>query len=286
MMKKVLNHLKNLFRNNNFRACCLLATMVGALPNHLVAADSIKVRAVTSSFAPLQKLQDGKPGGYVIDVINVLATNISLQSKQKIEVNFEFLPWNRGFRTATSDQPNILFFSLSRSPKREDLFHWVGEISPYDMHLFTLDSSVTDKPPTLQAIRDSNKVVGVQDGSNVEEFLRSHGFVKDRDFLTYADYHTGVKMLYRQRIDFIPMTSFLARGNVCGENQDADLLVKSLRLDGISRPLWMVFSKSTDPGLVKLFKHALESFNSGSEYRGIVESHITEWSERICKNRH
>jgi len=285
-MKKIFKQLKTLASNVKLTTCYLLAVMLCGLPNYLMAADAIKVRAVTSSFAPLQMIQDGKPGGYAIDIVNVLVKKISSDSDQKIDLEFEFLPWNRGFRAATSDQPNILFFSLSRSPKREDLFHWVGEISPYDMHLFTLDSSVSDNPPTLQSIRESNKVVGVQDGSNVEEFLRLHGFVKDRDFLTYDDYHTGIKMLYRQRIDFIPMTSFLARGNVCGENQDADLLVKSLRLDSISRPLWMVFSKSTDPGLVKLFKHALESFNSGSEYRSIVESHITEWSERICKNRH
>ena len=150
------------------------------------------------------------------------------------------------------------------------------------MHLFTLDPELPVKLPSIDAIRESHKVIGVQDGSNVEELLRSYGFVEGRDFITYSDYQKGINMLYRRRIDYVPMTSFLARGNVCGQNLDPNLLFKSLRLDSISRPLWMIFSKPTSPELVQIFRAALETFNSSSEYQKITDFHITRWTQRVC----
>ena len=198
---ELLLSIKYLVCSSNSRAFLLLAVLLAGLPDHVVAANSVNVRAITSSFAPLQVLEDGVPGGYAVDVIGVIANKISTERGQNIVLNFEFLPWKRGFRAATSDQENILFFSLSRSPGRESLFHWIGEISPYDMHLFTLDPEIPGQFTTLEAIRESNKVIGVQGGSNVEELLRSHGFVEDMDFVTYSSYQKGINLLYRRRVD-------------------------------------------------------------------------------------
>jgi len=275
---------KGLDKNRILILCCLFFAPGIVLPNHVSAADSIRLRAVTSSFAPLQMYLNGKPDGYAIRIVDLVTKKVSAKINQKIELEFEFLPGKRGFRAATANEENILFFSLSRSPKREAQFHWIGEISPYDMHLFTLNPELAVKLPSLAAIRDSDKIIGVQGGSNVEELLRSHNFAEGRDFVTYADYREGIKMLYRQRVDFIPMTSFLARGNVCGENLDTELLVKSLRLDSISQPLWLVFSKSTDTGLVRHFSNVLKTFNTSDEYLKVTETYIDRWTKRICGN--
>ena len=270
----------------------LLRLLLGYLPAALClvlfspisqASHTIHVRAITSTFAPLQLIESGKASGYAVEAIELIAQSIGRDSGQEIRVDFQFLPWNRGFRTAASEQENVLFFSLTRSPARESLFHWVGEISPYDMHLFTLDPDLPAQFPSLQAIRESEHVIGVQDGSNVEELLRSQGYVEERDFITYSNYQIGINMLYRGRIDFVPMTSFLARGNVCGQGMDPDRLVPALQLESISRPLWVVFSKPTSTELVRRFQQALQTFNSSSRYRQLTSLHINNWTEKACE---
>ncbi len=253
-----------------------------ALPLYAASDGIIKLRAVTSPFPPLQMLEEGKPGGYAVSILESLIKKVAQNIEQPIEFEIEFLPWNRAFRTTSSDLPNILFFSLARSPARENLFQWVGKISPYDIQLFSINPDLQADLQTLEAIRDSDRIIAVQGGSNVEEHLLTNGFVKDRDFITVADYPEGIKMLYRHRIDYVPMTSFLARGNVCNEGLDPGELVESIRLENVSRPLWLVFSLATDVRLVEEFSDALEAINLNTKYEDITQSHIDQWTAQIC----
>jgi polar amino acid transport system substrate-binding protein len=267
-------------RSSNFFLLAIVIIMGSCFD---AMAGEIKIRALTSSFPPLQMLKNGQPVGYAVNTITALVQKINLQDRELITLDFEFLPWKRGLRIATSDQPNILFFSLSRSPPREDQFHWVGQISRYDSHLYTLDEKLLKTETTLDAIRLSQRIIGVQDGSSAEEYLLSSSFIKGTDYITFADYHEGIRMLYRHRLDYIPMTSFLARGNVCGEKLDPDLLIKSIRLDKVSQPLWVVFSKATSPELVQRFSEALVYFNESSEYKRNIQLQTNIWTDHVCE---
>jgi polar amino acid transport system substrate-binding protein len=246
-------------------------------------AGEIKIRALTSSFPPLQFFKNEQPDGYTVNLIKSVVHKINQQYQKTITVDFEFLPWKRALRIATSNRPNILFFSLSRSPDREDQFHWIGHISRYDIHLFTLDQKLFHGEQSLEAIRTSKRVIGVQDGSNVEEYLLSLKFIKGTDYISFSDYREGIRMLYRHRVDYIPMTSFLARGNVCGENLDPDLLIKGMRLNEVSKPLWLVFSKPTSTELIQRFSEALDYFNGNDEYQGNIQLQTNRWSHEVCE---
>ena len=261
-------------------ALFLIVMMMGL--NFSALASNIKIRALTSSFPPLQIFNNEQADGYTVNIIKSVVKKINLQYQETISVDFEFLPWKRALRIATSNRPNILFFSLSRSPEREDLFHWVGPISPYDMHLFSLDETLLHNEQPLESIRVSQRVIGVQDGSNVEEYLLSLKFIKDTDYITFSDYREGIRMLYRHRIDYIPMTSFLSRGNVCVENLDPDLLIIGKRLNQVSKPLWVVFSKSTSAKLIQRFSHALNVFNENDEHKVNIQLQTNRWTDQVC----
>lgn len=284
--KKTSLNLINILLKRVFRygKCLILIAMI-TLPAFAASMEVIKLRAVTSSFPPLQMLENGRPDGYAVALVDMLVRRVSQRIEQSIEFQFEFLPWNRALRTASSAEQNILFFSLSRSPAREDKFHWLGEISPYDLHLYTLDPNLPTDLPTLDAIRDSDKIIGVQDGSSVIEYLLSLGFILDKDFITVADYHESIKMLYRHRIDYVTMTSFLARGNVCSVDLNPDQLVQALRIKPVSQPLWLVFSRSTNPELVHHFTETLDSFNMSNQFQHITQSEIKRWADRLCGSR-
>ena len=260
----------------------LILTIIIMSLNFSVLASDIKIRALTSSFPPLQIFKDEQADGYTVNVIKSVVNKINQKDQEAITVDFEFLPWKRALRIATSNRPNILFFSLSRSPEREDQFHWIGHISRYDMHLFSLDEKLLHNIQSLDAIKASQRVIGVQDGSNVEEYLLSLKFIKDTDYITFSDYREGIRMLYRHRVDYIPMTSFLARGNVCVENLEPDLLIKGMRLNQVSESLWLVFSKSTSAKLIQRFSHALNVFNDNDEHKVNIQLQTNRWTDQVC----
>ena len=259
----------------------LILIIVISLSFSAIASD-IKIQAITSSFPPLQTFKNEQAEGYTVNIIKSVVNQINQQYEETVTVDFEFLPWNRALRAATSNRPNILFFSLSRSPDREDQFHWIGHISRYDMHLFSLDKKLLHNVKSLEAIRASQQIIGVQDGSNVEEHLLSLKFIENIDYITFSDYREGIRMLYRHRVDYIPMTGFLARGNVCGENLEPDLLIRGKHLNEVSKPLWVVFSKATSTELIQRFSKALHEFNENDEYQANIQLQIKRWTDQVC----
>ncbi len=48
--------------------------------------------------------------------------------------------------------PNVLFFSLSRTPEREDKFIWLGEVSPYGQNFYQLSTRPKRSKPTRSRI--------------------------------------------------------------------------------------------------------------------------------------
>ena len=77
---------------------------------------------------------------------------------------------------------------------------------------------------SLEELKNSGFRTWVQRGSNLETLLTTIGLVHEKDFATYTDYRKGVKMLFRNRVDMIPLTGFLARSSVCGLGYDGDAI--------------------------------------------------------------
>lgn len=245
-------------------------------------ADDIKIQAITSSFPPLQMQKGDQSEGFTVNTIKTLVDVVNIANNSSIKIEFKFLPWKRALKVANSNSPNILFFAISRSPQRENKYQWIAPISQYDIHLFTLDKKLLEQQLTMKAIRESEQIVGVQSGSSTEEYLLSLNFIKGSDYLTYTDYREGIRMLYRKRLDYIPMTSFLARGNVCNENLNPEKLFKGIRLNEISNPLWAVFSKKTSKKLVQQFSTLLNQINRDIDYQAGVNKEIKIWTDMVC----
>ncbi len=105
-------------------------------------------------------------------------------------------------------------------------------------------------------------------------------FFKQRT--AYERYYDLVGSEMYVRDSYIPMTSFLARGNVCVENLEPDLLIKGIRLNQVSKPLWVVFSKSTSAKLVQHFSHALNVFNQNDEHKVNIQLQTNRWTDQVC----
>ncbi|WP_421980176.1 substrate-binding periplasmic protein [Roseibium sp.] len=259
-----------------FAAVALLA--LGATP--CVSAETKSIRIVTQSFAPLQWDNDGTPDGYVAQYISAVMERVKKRIPLKT-ASIEFMPWKRAMLTAER-VPNVLLFSLSRTPKREEQFLWLGEVSPYGQYLYQLRSNPEIAADTVADLKGADVRIGVQDGGNTHAYLREAGLETSGQLVPITDYRQGIEMLYLGRIDLLPLTGFLAEASACRQGYDGDQLRPVVYIEDLAKPLWAVFSRGTDIQLVEAFRDEMAALKESGYLQEQMRRHRENWQSRAC----
>ncbi|MEH6631142.1 MAG: transporter substrate-binding domain-containing protein [Halopseudomonas aestusnigri] len=248
--------------------------------NQIIRGEITHIRIVTDGFAPLQYLNDGTPDGYVTEFIQATIERVKLSYPLDVS-SFDFLPWKRALLEAKND-PNTLFFSLSRTPEREANYQWLGTVSPYRQSFFRIKNNSHISVDSLENLRDGSFILGIQRGGSVHSLVKQLGFEPGKDYTTYTHYSQGIKMLYNGRIDMLPLTEFLARNAACRDGFNGDLLMPVIAIKSLAKPLWATLSNNSSPLLVKAFKKAMVELKDEGVYQEILDSHLTDWNNQPC----
>jgi len=243
-------------------------------------AEPAEITLVTQSFAPLQWDNGGQPDGYVSAFLLEAAARVN-QSVPVTVKAFEFLPWKRAMLLAET-VPNVMFFSLSRTPDREGRFLWLGEVSPYGQNFYQLASRPKIEVERIEDLRDLDVKIGVQDGSNLLAYLKKLGFEGSGTLVPITDYHQGIEMLYLGRIDMLPLTGFLAEASACKQGYDGSQLQPVIFVEALAKPLWAVFSKGTDPELVEAFRREMSALKEEGFLGAEIQEHQANWQTLAC----
>jgi polar amino acid transport system substrate-binding protein len=243
-------------------------------------AEPAEIRLVTQSFAPLQWDNHGEPDGYVTAYLLAAAERVG-EIVPVTVTGFDFLPWKRAMLMAET-MPNVLFFSLSRTPEREDRFHWLGEVSPYGQYFYQLASRPKIDVERIEDLRDLDVRIGVQDGSNLLAYLKKLDFEASGTLVPVTDFHQGIEMLYLGRIDMLPLTGFLAEASACKQGYDGSQLRPVVFVEALAKPLWAVFSKGTDPDLVEAFRTEMATLKDEGFLSAQIREHQANWETLAC----
>ncbi|WP_305987908.1 ABC transporter substrate-binding protein [Roseibium sp. MMSF_3544] len=258
----------------------LLILLFSAVP---AASAPKEIKIVTQSFAPLQWENNGTPDGYVADYMMAVFDRVGDRFPVKVG-SFEFMPWKRAMLTA-STEPDVMLFSVSRMPEREDRFHWLGEVSPYGQYLFQRRTKPEIVVESVEDLLDLELKIGVQDGGSTHAYLKKLGFEATGNLVPITDYRQGIRMLYLDRIDVLPLTGFLAQASSCKQGFDGSQLKPVVFIDDLAKPLWAVFSKETDPELAEVFREEMASLKETGYLDDLTKHHRAKWQELACGNQ-
>ncbi len=266
------------------RSCNLMVVIfaLSSAPNNLIAKP-VHINVIAAQFSPLQMVVDGKARGYVTELVEEVIKRVN----QNFPINAsktKIMPFRCALKILGS-KPNVLFFSLSRTKQRENEYIWVGETSPYEIYFYKVKDNKQVMAKTIDDALKFKHRLGVAAGSNTEGFLHELGFQKGHQFVTYSHYSKGIAMLFKRRFDMMPLTSFVARLNVCKLGFDGDALVPMIRVDALSKPLWLVFSKGTDPALVEHFNRSLAALKLKGVDKLIRERYLNELNGQPCNKQ-
>jgi polar amino acid transport system substrate-binding protein len=240
-----------------FRLPTLIALLLGLAGTHSHAQDIQVVTEATS----YSYLRDGKVVGPASAVVEA-----TLQRAGLNDYRMAIYPWARAYDMALQ-QPNVLIYLIVRNPAREPLFHWVGEVTRFDYHLYKLRGR---EDIQVHSLEDAKKYsIGVQRADVREQYLQAQGFSK---LVVSAHESENFQKLLKRQVQLIPLPAYDVATLSATAGIDPASLEQVYTLDALGSGVYMAYSRSTGDDLVARSRAAFASLKA----EGLVDRLMSE----------
>ncbi len=209
--------------------------------------DAGGLRVLTEEVPPLSYSRDGETRGYAVDLVAAVLRDAGLSEDIDIQ------PWARAWQTAVQ-QPDVLLFSVARTAEREDMFEWIGRISPREIRVYSLRERRDIQIHELADLRQYR--VGVVAGTAALQLL--HRKLGTLPYLDITQSHAAnVRKLFLGRIDVVVALDLSVIHHVRESGASPESLQSLLILDA-EHPLYLVLSRNSDPQLAPRLRAAFD----------------------------
>ncbi|MFH1981462.1 MAG: transporter substrate-binding domain-containing protein [Pseudomonadota bacterium] len=113
----------------------VIVLFLGTAPCHALTV-------LTEEIPPLSATDSGRPAGFSVDIAAEILKRLGIDAPVHVQ------PWVRAYKTAL-ETPNVVLFSVARTPEREEKFNWIGPLlvshngfyarKGHGLHIKTLD---------------------------------------------------------------------------------------------------------------------------------------------------
>lgn len=181
--------------------------------------------AYTENLPPLNYLENGKPSGFTVELLQKMANEAGLS------LDIQVMPWIRAYQTAQADHDSLLF-TLVRTPERESLFYWIGPVARRQIYLFRLADRDDIR---VNLLRDAMgyRVGVVREAASTRQLL-ANGFQLGVQLEAGNDDFMNIRKLLHGRIDLmlaLDASAYLNLEKAGGQMSD---IVPELLVDGRS----------------------------------------------------
>jgi len=229
--------------------------------------EASRLKVITEDFAPFNYLENKKVTGFTTEIVKELIKRTGvLIERDKILL----WPWKRAYDTALNEN-NVLLFTTTRTPQRENLFNWVGPIYPREQWMFRLKSR---KDIIIRSLEEAKqyKTVEVEDSANFNTFIR-HGFEPHKNLFIVTTWDSKIHMLLAGRVDFASFLPLEMAYRMKQLGKKFDLVEKQFLISGEFK-YYLAFSKGTSLGLVDKFKNAFNEMKQDGFYDKILTKYM------------
>ncbi|RJX83427.1 ABC transporter substrate-binding protein [Pseudomonas sp. LS-2] len=221
------------------------------------------IRVVTEELPPYNMTRDGQLTGMSTEVVQAVLKEVNVQA------SIQSMPWARAYDLALHD-PDVLIYSITRTPAREHLFKWVGTIAASRWYIY----SAASHPITLLDLNDARDWQTATVNEDVgEQYLIGKQFVIGQHLQSSNRYELNYQKLQTGHVDLWISDELNAAwlAHQAGE-EPARTLVQSLRIPELeeSGGFNMAFSTGTADATVELFREGLNTIRENGTYDAIA----------------
>lgn len=168
------------------------------------------------------------------------------------------------------EKPNVLIFSITRSPERERLFQWVGSFGTVKDSFWSLKANNQLNVSSLAQAKQYSVVVPRDD--NTYSYLSKNGFKHNQNLYVVNSREQAVKMLMSGRVDLLLSSRQLLQDRVKSLGFNFDKLRHTYALPSENGELAIAFSLSTDSAVVAEFRQAFDQLKHKAKYQTLFTS--------------
>jgi ABC-type amino acid transport substrate-binding protein len=250
-------------RKINF-ICCLifslliLAGCAATLQKNV--HDTADLKILTEDYPPVTFEKDGKTTGFVTDIVREII------SRQNIPDNIQLISWNEAYNVALSN-PNVVLFSVERTPEREKLFQWVGPVGQESAIFY----SKKDSGIRINSMEEAKNIDSIATTTNwfTEQDLKSRGFT---NLVSSPLPTTNVTQLMNGDVQLSIFTDITATEIVKEAGYSMDDLEPVFTVS--STYFYIAMSFGTSPELVKKWQSVLDELKMDGTFEKIYRSYI------------
>ena len=239
----------------------LLFSLALMLVSPLTFSESIQI--VTNDFPPYSYKDNGKFKGLATEVLKAILDDLGMEGE------FTQYPWARAYKVATTEK-NVLIYPLARTPVREGVFNFIGEVAPRTIYFYKLKSR---KDINIKSLEDLKKYKhGVVKGYATHKKLMEIGI---KNIQTVVNDIQNIKKLARERIDLYPQDELILAHNIRIYNETHESKISfsdferafDFPAEGKGRTL--SFGPEADMAMVKKFKQSFKKIKASGKLEAI-----------------
>jgi len=231
-------------------------------------ANSIVV--LTEHLPPYQIVQQGKVAGFATELVEQTFTEAG------VAYQISFQSWSRAYQLALRDS-NTCIYSMSRSPEREALFQWVGELSYNTTALYTMVSRTDVQVSSLEDAR--RYVVAVTRDDVTHHYLLKHGFEEGKNLYVLDGVANLLPVFSGRRndIDLVIVNDTILRYRAQEAGLPANQFRRLLVLPDLPLDFHLACSLKTPEATVQKLRASLAALKADGRFARIAG----QWSEKL-----
>lgn len=214
---------------------------------------------LTEDYPPLSFAAGDSISGYAADVV------ASIQTVLKINYKPILVNWDDAYKRVISE-PNIVLFSMDRTPEREELVHWIGPLGENKTFFYVYK----DSPLQTITLEEAKKLKAIATTTNwfSEQYLKNQGF---DNLVSSPKPSDSIKQLVTGRVE-LSVFSELTFPKIA---EDAGYVPDDFRpiLELMSSSYYIAISKGTDPKVIADWTKAFEQIKAD----GTLEKLKAKW---------
>lgn len=210
------------------------------------SANASELAYYTEIYPPSNYLVDNKLTGMSVELLKLMWKEMEV-SEQPIQI----VPWPRGYKL-TRNQKNSVLFTMSRTPKRENLFKWVGPIFTASHVLL----AKADFKHEINTVEDAYPYLIAAKKEDISEIaLIEAGFPKE-NIAPLVDLGQSVIMLDNGKLDLI----IVSQASILDMVESSDLTMDKFKIVYTlnQEENYFAFHLSTPDTLINKFQNALD----------------------------
>lgn len=227
--------------------CSRLLLLFVLLCGHPAIASTLL--AYTEELPPLNFLQHDKVSGFSSELLQAMA------DKAAIPLSLQLLPWARAY-AMTQSTPGSLLFSTVRTPERENLFRWVGPISPRRIYLYRLAGRRDIQLHSIEQLRQLRTSTLFE--SATQKRLLELGLRIGQEQDSGRSDAVNLGKLQLGRVDLVAMLDWAMAWQLQQAGLDAHLVQPVALLDD-TRQYWYALNRQTPDDTVRRLQAALDA---------------------------